>query len=123
VDIKAAKDHRKSVQSASKKESSVLVEQLGKGGQGSTALVKHKTSGKEYAAKLITCPNLEDAMYANDEAKIMGTMKGPQFVKLVESFVVPATLGTDELFIIMEYCARGDLERCISEADGGRLSE
>ena len=123
VDIKAAKARRKSVESASKKESYELVQQLGKGGQGSTALVKHKTSGKEYAAKLITCHDLEEALSANDEAKIMESTKGPQFVKFVESFFVPVALGTYSLYIIMEYCARGDLERCISEAEGGRLSE
>jgi hypothetical protein len=109
--------------SASKKDNYELIKQLGRGGHGSTMHVKHKASGKEYAAKLIMCHDLEEVLAANDEAKVMQSMKGPQFVQFVESFFVPAALGTYELYIIMEYCARGDLERFITEAEGRRLSE
>jgi serine/threonine protein kinase len=123
VDSKAALARRKSVASASKKDLYELIKPLGKGGAGTTVHVKHTTSGSEFAAKAIHCHDLQEALSANDEAKIMALMKGPQFVTFVDSFFTPASYGTYELFIIMEYCARGDFDQFILETKGVGLPE
>jgi hypothetical protein len=79
VDLEAEADNE--VAPAAKKDEFEKIDTLGGGGQGTTILVMHKPTKNQYAAKLIMCPNLEDAKLANDEARLMKDMRGPQFVE------------------------------------------
>ena len=71
---------------ASKKDEYEFIKKLGKGGQGDTALVKHKKSGQQLAAKQIVCGDFSEASQATTEVLMMQKMTGPQFVKFEESF-------------------------------------
>jgi hypothetical protein len=63
-DVDLEEEAENEVAPAAKKDEFERIDTLGGGGQGTTILVKHKPTGNQYAAKLINCPNLDDARWS-----------------------------------------------------------
>jgi hypothetical protein len=123
-EIQMIKEQRAKMAGAEKVSDYEKIAQLGIGGQGQTFHVRHKKSGKEYAAKLITCKDAEAMQAAQKEAKAMALMSGPQFVEYVASHDVQANkMGQFTLWILMEFCEKGDLQQLINKSPEKRLSE
>jgi hypothetical protein len=122
-DVDLEEEEESDVAPAAKKDEFEKIDTLGGGGQGTTILVKHLPTSNEYAAKLIMCANLEDAKLANEEARLMRDMRGPQFVEFKDSFIIKGNLETHELWIVMKHYKNGDLSKTLRRAEGMRIEE
>jgi hypothetical protein len=85
-------------------------EQLGGRDVSKVFQVTHIETEKEFVAKVISCPEMEEAGFAYTEARIMRQLKGNQFVGFEDCFTASEKgTGAFTVHIIMEHCADGDM--------------
>jgi hypothetical protein len=95
-------------------------EQLGGRDESKVYQVSHIETGKEFAVKVINCPEMEDAGFAYTEARIMRQLKGDQFVEYQDCFIAPdRSTGAFAVQIVMEYCPEGDFMAHLNNLPGG----
>ena len=84
---------------------------LGQGSAGTVSLYKNIIDGKEYALKEIDLykMNSKDKKAAHGEVTFLKVLKGPTIIKFHENF----SCG-NSIFIVMEYCSKGNLDQLIS---------
>ena len=95
---------------------------LGHGGYGTVHLVRRSASGLLFAMKTIDLSILEvkDVQAIKGEADLLKRLRHKNIVYFVEA-VLQSTSSTETLYLIMEYCKGGDLERYLAvESKRGR---
>ncbi|XP_059158422.1 serine/threonine-protein kinase Nek1-like [Physella acuta] len=94
--------------------------QIGEGAFGKAVLVKKKDSAKQYVIKEINIMKMspKERDEARKEVAVLAQLKHPNIVAYVESFEEKGTL-----YIVMNYCAGGDLYGKINERRGQLFSE
>jgi len=98
-----------------------LVRVLGKGSYGKVMLVQNKrdASGTVYAMKMLRKENIvkrNQIEHTQTERKVLESMDHPFIVQLASAFQTPT-----KLYLVLEYCAGGELFFHLSRA--GRFSE
>jgi len=100
----------------------VKIREIGRGAQGAVSLVKAKESDKKYVVKEIPINilNEEERESTLRESQFLKSLCHPNIVEYVDSFV-----EGDYMFMIMSYCAGGDLALHIKKKskDGGLFEE
>ncbi|XP_059172523.1 serine/threonine-protein kinase Nek1-like [Physella acuta] len=94
--------------------------QIGEGAFGKAVLVKKKDSAKQYVIKEINIMKMspKERDEARKEVAVLAQLKHRNIVAYVESFEEKGTL-----YIVMNYCAGGDLNGKINERRGQLFSE
>ncbi|XP_069828209.1 serine/threonine-protein kinase Nek3 [Dendropsophus ebraccatus] len=92
---------------------------IGEGSFGRALLVSHLSTAEKYVMKEIRLPKSSEALKeSRQEAVLLAKMKHPNIVKFREAF------EADELlYIVMEYCDRGDLLDTIKHQRGKLFPE
>ncbi|KAA6398128.1 MAG: putative MAP kinase kinase family domain protein [Streblomastix strix] len=88
----------------------IIVKKLFGGVMGKTYLVRLKSTGKLYVMKRVDYLDEKDKKNADDEVELMRRLTSRFTVRLIWTF----TYQTD-LYLITEYCERGDLRKVIKE--------
>jgi hypothetical protein len=85
---------------------------LGRGAFGEVYYVEHRGTGQPYAMKVLSKEKVLNnnlVRYANTEKNILKTIRHPFIVKLDYAFQ-----DEDRLYMVLEYCSRGDLESLLT---------
>ena len=85
---------------------------LGRGAAGMVNLIRHKTTGEQFALKTMNTQYMteKDKRSAECEVEFLRVITGPTIIKFYESFVEGA-----EIFIVMEYAEGGSLAQLIQK--------
>merc|ERR1719284_635708 len=96
-----------------------LLKVLGKGSYGKVMLVRHRTEGSVYAMKMLRKDNVvkrNQIDHTKTERSVLEAVSHPFIVSLNYAFQTPK-----KLYIVLEYCAGGELFFHLSRA--GRFTE
>ncbi|KAA6392907.1 MAG: putative NEK protein kinase [Streblomastix strix] len=88
----------------------IIVKKLFGGVMGKTYLVRLKSTGKLYVMKRVDYLDEKDKKNADDEVELMRRLSSKFTVRLIWTFI-----HQTDLFLITEYCERGDLRKVIKE--------
>lgn len=93
---------------------------LGKGNSGKVKLCTHKITGIPYALKSVSkvTEKEEDIDKLRDEIEIMSELNHPNIVRIQEYFET-----ADNIYLIIELCPGGDLQRRLKEEKNQHFSE
>ena len=94
---------------------------IGKGSYGEVWLVKHRLDKKQYVLKKIdlTSSSTKERESAEQEAKLLSTLKHPNIVAYKDSFETKDGF----LYIAMGFCEGGDLYERLKKQNGVFLEE
>jgi serine/threonine protein kinase len=96
-----------------------IVSQIGVGGFSAVVLVREKATNAEYACKIVTRKLLTESGTFHrfeQEVRLLEQMHHPRIVRIVDVLFQEVYI-----FVLMEYCSRGELFKYIAEH--GRLRE
>ena len=88
-----------------------ILDILGKGSFASVYTAKRKSDGQIYALKKVNLSSLKDKekTAALREVQLLASLSHPNLVAYKESFI-----ENNHLYLVMEYCPRGDLQNQLS---------
>jgi len=90
---------------------------IGRGQYGSCSLAEHQPSGERVVLKVVPLDGLDGELAgaATQEVALLSRLHHPAIVRCFGSFA-----HSGALYIVMEYCEKGDLERAIKAARASR---
>lgn len=95
-----------------------LLNIIGFGSTSIVGLVSEESTGKLFAAKIISKMDAEkkNIMYSiQKEIGVMGEVDHPNIVKIIKSFDLKNKYNESYIVVIMEYCENGDLLTLLTE--------
>ena len=112
LDIRQANELRKALKDQSRPQFGTgAYEEIEMVGRGLCDVIRarHRSTGKEVAIKQIVAPDAESATRGLQEAMRMQELHHELLVEIRTVFIQALTLGRQQVNIVMEYCAGGDL--------------
>uniref|UniRef100_A0AC34GAC7 Protein kinase domain-containing protein n=1 Tax=Panagrolaimus sp. ES5 TaxID=591445 RepID=A0AC34GAC7_9BILA len=102
------------------------IKKLGEGGFGKVYLAKERSTGKEYAIKIIDKKKMHKPEFAGRELQNMKSLEHKNIIKLYNAVETWGDEIGDSLYLVMEYAAGGDLynyikKNQITEANAKKL--
>mmetsp|Transcript_21663 Transcript_21663/g.50984 ORF Transcript_21663/g.50984 Transcript_21663/m.50984 type:complete len:875 (-) Transcript_21663:117-2741(-) len=90
----------------------VFIEALGRGSFGQVQKAESRINGRTYVLKQVSCKSLDarGQELAAEEALLLRRVRHPNIIRYYTAFV-----DGDNLFIVMEYAERGDLQHYINK--------
>eukprot|EP00992_Anisonema_acinus_P003798 TRINITY_DN14131_c0_g1_i1.p1 TRINITY_DN14131_c0_g1~~TRINITY_DN14131_c0_g1_i1.p1 ORF type:complete len:149 (-),score=29.61 TRINITY_DN14131_c0_g1_i1:113-514(-) len=88
---------------------------LGSGGQGKILKVRKKSTGVEYACKMILCRNNHEMNFALKEIKMLMELKHPHIIGYEDFFIHKDRYDDLHVCLVMELCQDGDLSEVIRD--------